>query len=254
MTTPQRDLSVTLPIGITDEHGQVHRQANIRKLRGHEEALMYDSSLSAAELVTKLIYNCLLQLGELELKDESVVSNMYTVDRNFLLVEMRRFTLGDQLQASYLCPGCGQTLSVREDLSQLPVRRLDSGQKLSDIEVHLQDGYLDREGTVHTDLSLTLPKGVDEEFVSATAAQDPLKAQEALLLRCIKRFGGLSKATLEAYGVKILRDLTIGDRQILQQALGSDTPGVDFIRTIECGGCGISFQTALDTSVFFSLS
>ena len=79
-----------------------------------------------------------------------------------------------------------------------------------------------------------------------------MKAQDALLLRCIARFGELSRATLEAYGVKILRDLTMGDRQRIQAALGQNAPGVNFQRTIDCGSCGSRFQGVLDVSNFFA--
>jgi hypothetical protein len=254
MEPRQREFEALLPIGYTDESGRVHRRAVIRKMRGHEEALLYDPTLTAGQLVTELIRNCLVRLGELESIEADVVAGLYTADRNYLLLELRRVTLGDQLRASYRCPRCGSDVSVVEDLSQLPVRRLDEGQTLADITLELEDGYVDREGTLHTELTLTLPRGVDEEFVSPMAARDPLKAQDALVLRCIKRFGTLPQAALEAYGVKILRDLTLGDRQRLHQALNGQMPGVDFRRSVRCGGCGTVFEGVLDVSGFFTLS
>ena len=223
-------------------------------MRGHEEALLYDLSLTAGQLVTELIRSCLVRLGDLASVDSDVVSQLYTADRNYLLLELRLITLGDRLRTSYLCPRCGGDVSVMEDLSQIEVRRLDEGQTLADITLELEDGYVDRDGTLHTELALTLPRGVDEEFVSPMAAKDPLKAQDALILRCIKRFGTLPKAALEAYGVKILRDLTLGDRQRLHQALNGQMPGVDFYRSVRCGQCGTTFEGVLDVSNFFTLS
>ena len=254
MRTGQREFEVLLPIGYTDEAGRVHRRAVIRKMRGHEEALLYDPTLTAGQLVTELIRNCLVRLGELESIEADVVAGLYTADRNYLLLELRRITLGDRLRASYLCPRCGSDVSVMEDLGQIEVRRLEEGQTLADIPLELEDGYLDREGTLHTELALTLPRGIDEEFVSPMAAKDPLKAQDALILRCIKRFGTLPKAALEAYGVKILRDLTMGDRQRLHQALNGQMPGVNFQRSLRCGGCGTTFEGVMDVSNFFTLS
>ena len=250
----QREFEVQLPIGYADATGQVHRRAVLRKMRGHEEALLYDPALSGGQLVTELIRSCLVRLGDLDGVNSDLVSGLYTADRNYLLLELRRITLGDRLRASYLCPRCGAEVSVLEDLSHIPVRRLDEGQTLADIRLELEDGYLDREGTLHTELVLTPPRGVDEEFVSPMAAKDPLKAQDALLLRCIKRFGTLPEAALEAYGVKILRDLTMGDRQRLHAALDGRLPGVDFRRSLRCGGCGTTFEGVLDVSDFFTLS
>jgi len=254
MRPGQREFEVILPVGYTDESGRVHCQAVIRKMTGHEEALLYDPRLSAGQLVTELIRSCLVRLGDLETVGADVVSQLYTADRNYLLLELRRITLGDRLRASYLCPRCGSDVSVMEDLSQIEVRRLDEGQTLTDITLGLEDGYVDREGTLHAELALTLPRGVDEEFVSPMAARDPLKAQDALILRCIKRFGTLPKAALEAYGVKILRDLTLGDRQRLHQALNSQMPGVNFQRSLRCEGCLTTFEGVLDISNFFTLS
>ncbi len=254
MGLPQREFEVLLPVGYTDEAGHVHRRAVLRKMRGHEEALLYDSTLNASRLITELICSCLLRLGDLESVNTEVVSQLYTADRNYLLLELRRITLGDQLRTAYLCPRCGGEATLIEDLSQIEVRRLEEGQALADVNLELEDGFVDRAGTLHNELSLTLPRGVDEAFVAPMAVKDPLKAQDALILRCIKRFGTLPKATLEAYGVKILRDLTLGDRRRLHQALNGRMPGVNFQRSVRCQGCGTTFEGVLDVSNFFTVS
>ena len=254
MQPRQREFEVLLPIGYTDGAGHIQRRAVIRKMRGHEEALLYDPSLSAAQLITELIRSCLVRLGDLETIDSDVVSHLYTVDRNYLLVELRRATLGDRLRASYLCPACGSTESVIEDLSQIKVRRLEDGENLADIELELQDGYMDRDGTLHTELVLVLPRGTDEEFVALMAEKDPLKARDAFILRCIKRFGTLPQTALEAYGVKILRDLTLGDRHAIDRTLDGQAPGVDLSSQVGCSTCGHSFTANLDMTDFFLMS
>jgi hypothetical protein len=254
MEPVQRQFEVHLPIGYRDDTGRIHRRAALQKMRGHEEALLYDATLNPGQLVTELLRSCLVRLGELTEVSASVVSQLYTADRNYLLLELRRITLGDRLSATYRCPRCGADVMVTEDLSQVAVRRLDEGQALADIDLQLEDGYVDRQGTLHRELTLTLPRGCDEEFVAPMAAQDLMKAQDALILRCIKRFGTLPKAALEAYGVKILRDLTLGDRQRLHQALNGQMPGVDFSRSLQCGKCATPFKGIMDVSSFFVLS
>lgn len=253
MESRQREFEVLLPIGYIDESGRTHRRAVIRKMRGHEEALLYDPSLSAGQLVTELIRGCLVRLGDLPAVDSQVASQLYTADRNYLLLELRRVTLGDQLQASYLCPSCGSDVAAVEDLSQIPVRRLADGQALADISVTLEDGYMDRDGTLHAELVLGLPRGVDEEFVAPMVEKGPLKARDALMLRCIKRFGTLPRAALEAYGIKILRDLTLGDRRAIARALDGQAPGVDLTRPVACPACGRSFTALLDATHFLAL-
>lgn len=251
MGTPQREFIVNLPIGYIDEAGQRHQQAILRKMCGYDEELLYDESLNSGSLVTELLKSCLISLGDVTNIDMGMVSQLYTADRNYLLFELRRITLGDELHSTYLCPHCGSNISVLENLHEVDVHRLAVDKTLEDIQINLEDGYLDREGKTHTELTLTLPRGVDEEVVAPMLNKDPLKAQDALLLRCIKKFGELPKASLDAFGVKILRDLTMGDRRKLQSALSNDLPGMNLQRQVHCGPCSNTFQGVMDVSNFF---
>ena len=254
MNPGQREFEVYLPIGYTDSADHVQRRAVLRKMSGHEEALLYDTSLNAGQLVTELLRRCLVRLGDMTEVSTDAVAQLYTADRNYLLLELRRITLGDRLQASYPCPRCHNDVAIVEDLGQIAVRRLNEGETLTPIDLDLDDGYFDRQGQHHTHLTMTLPRGKDEEFVSPMATRDPLKAQDALLLRCIERFGTLPQAALEAYGVKILRDLTLADRYKLQQTFHEQMPGVDFRRDVQCPNCHTTFNGVMDVSNFFVVS
>ena len=246
--------AVDLPIGYADGQGTVHRHATIRKLRGTDEMLFYDATLSGAELVTQLIQRCLVQLGTLRVIEPALVNQLYSADRNYLLYELRRITFGNELRTAYICPSCEHPVQRVENLSELRVRRLADGERPQDIVVQLVDGYVDQSKVAHKEITLTLPRGTDEAFVSKQAETDFLQARDALLLCCIKKFGSLPRAALEGYGVKILRDLTMGDRRVLHTALSDAMPGVEFRRAIDCDHCGASFDAVLDVSDFFGVS
>jgi hypothetical protein len=252
MEARMREYETVLPIGYADQTGHVHRKAALRKMRGHEEALFYDSSLSAGQLVTELIRGCLVRLDGVDAVTSDLVAGLYSADRNYLVVELRRITLGDKLQVSYTCPNCAGETTVTEDLSAIPIRRLDDESRPQSIVLQLDDGYEDRDGKVHLDLRLRLPRGTDEEFVSRTAEQDPLRGRDALVLRCIESFGSLRREALEAYGIKILRDLSMGDRRKIYAALETEAPGIDFRRTVHCERCAQDFPTVLEASGFFA--
>lgn len=253
MNTRPREFEVSLPIGWADPTGRMRRTAVLRKMRGHEEALFYDTTLPPGRLVTELLRGCLVRLGEHTEVTSEQLSQLYSADRNYLLVELRRITLGEQVQSSYTCPGCGGETSVTEDLGSLPVRRLEDGMQPEELVIRLEDGYRARDGTVHGELRLRLPRGTDEEFVARSAEKDPLLARDALLLRCITSFGTLPRAALEAYGLKILRDLTLGDRRRLYRAIEAESPGVDFRRAVTCAHCHARFEAVLEASRFFVL-
>ncbi len=248
---PQHEFTVELPIGVADDRGQPHKRAAIRKMRGHEESLLYDRTLGPTALASQLIAGTLLRVGEIAEPGPDLVDRMYSADRNFLLLQIRRITLGDRLTAGYLCPACGEDVSVLEDLGAVPVRELDDDEDPESIEVGLEDGYTDREGNVHSTVVLRLPRGDDELFVASMLDHAPMKAADALTVRCIQRFGTLPATELQAYGVAILRDLTLGDRLRIQRALTDEAPGASLRRTLRCGACGSRFERLLDVSDFF---
>ena len=251
MAVNLQEFEITLPIGYKDENHAVHRRATIRKMNGHDEALLEDPNLNSGQLVTGLIKNCLVKLGDLESIQIGIVSQLYTADRNFILLELRKITFGNTMSTSYQCPRCNYAVSVLEDLDKLGVKSMHDGEILQPIDLTLEDGYIDRKGSRHSEIEVTLPNGEDEEFISQYLEDDPLNAEEIMMLRCIQKFGDLPKAEIEAYGQKILRDLTLGDRRKLQKAFISNTPGVDFQRNIQCDSCGAQFSGILDVSNFF---
>jgi hypothetical protein len=178
---------------------------------------------------------------------------MYSADRNFLLLKLRCITFGSELPARYTCPSCGESLQVTEDLDDMPVRALGDGEPLEDIVVELQDGYLDKDGQVHKTLRMRLPTGADEAAVAPQMRQNPSLAKNALLSRCLKSLGDLPKYRLEAIGAKILAELTLTDRRLIDKALNQSAPGVDLTREIVCANCGGEFKSNLDMTHFLSL-
>jgi hypothetical protein len=252
-TIPCTTFSVELPIGY-DDGTSIHRGATIRKLRGTDEMLFYDEGLTGAELVTQLLLRCMVGLDGVPVIEPALVNQLYSADRNYLLYELRRITFGDDLRTTYTCPSCERALHLVENLSELTVRRLAAGERPADIVIQLVDGYVDQAKTVHRDVVLTLPRGTDEAFVSKQAETDLWQARDALLVRCIKKFGSLPRSALESYGIKIVRYLTLGDRRLLQEAINGAIPGVDFRRSIQCEHCAASFEAVMDVSDFFALS
>jgi len=89
---PSREFDFELPVGYTDEDGQVHRIASLRKMTGHEEALLADRKLrqNAARLVTQLLAACVKRIGEIAPVPRNVISELTSPDRNFLLLQLRR--------------------------------------------------------------------------------------------------------------------------------------------------------------------
>jgi len=254
-THGRRESEFTLPIGYTDDDGKLHRTVVLRKMTGKEEAILADRRYqrNGGKLVTELIHSCLVRLGDLQKNGPSTIEEMYSADRNFLLLKLRSITFGSELPARYTCPACNELIEIVEDLDELPVRMLGDGESPEDIVVALEDGYLDRDGQVHQSLTLRLPTGADESAVAPQIRQNASLGKNALLSRCLKSLGDLPKHRLEAIGPKILAELTLTDRRLIDKALNQGAPGVDLIREVTCLNCGGTFKSSLDMTHFLSL-
>lgn len=250
-----RQLDVTLPVGYPDEEGRIHRHVSLRKMTGREEALLADkgNQRNGGQLVTALLHNCVVKLGQLSSVKRNDIAQMYSVDRNFLLLKLRAFTFGSELKASYVCSACTERFELTEDLDQLPVTSVPEGEQPESIVVELEDGFTDKDGQTHTSLTLRLARGDDEVAVAGQMRKNASLGKNSLLARCIKSLGDLATNRLEALGPKILADLTLTDRRLIDRAFNSAAPGVNLIRELECPSCGADFKSSLDMTHFLVL-
>lgn len=253
-----REYEVRLPVGYLDPDGRLHRTAKLRKMTGHEEALLADRKLRAngGKLVTELLNGCVRGLGEITQVNRRLISELTSPDRNFLLLELRKLTFGTELEANYTCPSCRETTVSIEDLDTFPVR-LSDGTGIPGIVVELEDGYEDQAKDAWYDvLRFRLPIGSDEERVSLIAKDNAAKGTNALLARCLTSVSSdgeeMPDNRREALGTKILSDLTMGDRGRIERAFREEMPGLDLSREFDCGSCGRPMRTSLDLTSFFT--
>jgi hypothetical protein len=247
--------TVVLPVGLEDEEdGTGLTEVALRKMTGNEEAVLADPKLrsNGGKIVTALLAGCVRVDGGRKLGAQAA-RRLASADRNFLLLELRRLTFGDEMEARYTCPRCQRVTSVVEDLGEVDVRRLDDGDAGAEIVVLLEDGYRDPDGSIQRELVFGLPSGEDEEVAGSLRDANPARQRDALLARCLRRVGELEPRRMRALGSAILAELSMSDRRLIQRALDESAPGPDLTRTVVCDHCLEEFRTALDMSHFFAL-
>jgi hypothetical protein len=255
ITQNHREMEFELPIGYTNGDNSTRRKGTLRKMTGREEAIIADRAnmRNGGKLVTELIFSCVTSFEGDEQLTKQDVANWYSADRNYVLLRLRSFTFGPELEARYTCPSCREKIFVTENIDDLPVRRLGPGEQLEDIQVELEDGYWDKDNKCHKALTLTLPRGVDEAAVAPMVRKNPSHGKNALLSRCIKSVGDMPKHRIEGLGPRLLADLTLTDRRLIDRALNRAAPGVDLLRDIECPVCGEEVRANLDMTHFLAL-
>jgi hypothetical protein len=251
-----REFEFEMPIGYLDADGRLHRTAMLRKMTGRDEAIMADKKnrKNGARLITELLGNCLLRIGDIDKPGQRVAQALYSADRHYLLMMLRQITFGAELEAAYSCPSCREATTTVEDLSELEVIKLKNGDLPEDIVVDLEDGYLDRSGEVYTTMVFRYPNGVDEERVAAAIRENPSHGKNALMTRCLKALGDMPQPRMEATGTAIFNDLTLSDRARIDKALNNGGPGINLRRAITCDNCGRQYTTSLDMSNFLAPS
>jgi hypothetical protein len=245
---------VALPVGLPGEgDGRPLQEVTLRKLTGREEALMADPRLrrNAGKLVTALLASCATGADDGRELDAGRVRGLCSADRSYLLLQLRRLTFGDHMEARYTCPRCRQVTLVTEDVAELDARPAGAGVADGEIRVTLQDGYQDPDGAWQHELVFRLPTGEDEEAAGARADGNPARQRDVLLARCLVRVGELELRQVRALGPRVLADLSMADRRHVQHALDDQTPGPDLTRTVVCDHCGEEYRTTLDMSHFF---
>lgn len=258
MDRPNWEHEVELPVGVPSDgdapSGQ-HRTATLRKMTGHEEALLADPRLrsNGAKLVTALLSSCLTSLNGFKPVESRLTRSLYSADRNFLLLELRKLTFGAEIECSYRCPRCGANVRVLEDLEQIEVRAGGEGEG-GEITVELTDGYRDSNGDCHQRIVFALPTGEDEEAASGRKDNNASRQRDALLSRCLRKVGTMDTRKVEAAGLRILSELSMADRRLIQRALDEKAPGPNLTREVTCDACGDEFRAALDMTHFFPLA
>src|SRR4051812_43212944 len=90
----RRSFEFELPIGVRDGEGRLHRTGTLRKMTGRDEAILADpqNQRNGGKLVTELLSSCVTSLGDLPAVNGGVVADMYSADRNYLLLRLRSAT------------------------------------------------------------------------------------------------------------------------------------------------------------------
>jgi hypothetical protein len=254
--THAREFEFELPIGHVDDDGRVHRTAVLRKMTGRDEAVMTDRRTrnNGAKMISELLGNCIVRIGEMERPGTRVAQQLYSADRHYLLMRLREITFGAAMEASYACPTCRESTHVTEDLAALEVNSLSNGDVPADVVVQLDDGYADRDGTVYTTATFRYPIGADEEKVAPASKDNASRGKNALMARCLTGLGDMPDAHREALGTAIFQDLTLTDRARVDHALSDEAPGVRMARDVVCSSCGREFSTSLDMTNFLTPS
>jgi hypothetical protein len=213
-----------LPGGLVLDDGRRLGRAELRPLTGREEEwLTQHAGTASAHLATKLLSACFVRLEDVPVNSD-IINKLLVGDRDYLILQLRRLTLGDRFAAVFSCPACKRAMDVEflaQDIS---------------IEPRPQNAIVYRWASDERVIRYRLPNGADQE---AVADLSPDEAVEALLARCVIDDGGTP--------------LSVEEHAAVIAEMDRHAPQIDLELELSCPECGHSFTTPFDcTSFFFS--
>lgn len=234
--------------GYKDKDGKLHKTFTIRPIDGDDEeflARFQQSTLHKA--VGSLLERCVLSIGTINKDDvkknewHNIIQNLYAADQDAIMLRLREVSVGDEVEAKHKCPECGAMITTSFLVDDLNIIEWDGEEG---IPFNLPKGYTDENGDVHQDGVLLYPKGIDRETVAPIASKNVARGRTLLLTRIMK-FDDETPVN-----EKVLKKLTLGDRNYLSRLLDEHQFGVDVDIEIECPECGNTFTGALNITNF----
>src|SRR6476646_3598318 len=99
-----------LPGGLMLDDGRRLGRAELRPLTGREEEwVTQHADMPSAQMVTKILSACFVRLEEMPV-DPELIRKLLVGDRDFLILQLRRMTLGDRFAAVFACPACKRAM------------------------------------------------------------------------------------------------------------------------------------------------
>lgn len=113
----------SLLAGYTDKDGITHNTFTLREMTGADEEYVNRSDIKSngAKVSTALLARCVTSIGTLTRKSvggpkewEDIIKHIYVGDRDVMLLELRRLSIGEEIEVTHTCPNP----DVRQNLIQ----------------------------------------------------------------------------------------------------------------------------------------
>lgn len=215
-----------LPGGLVLDDGRRLGRAELRPLTGREEEwLTQHAGMPSARLSTKLLSACFVRLED-EAVNSDIIDKLLVGDRDYLILQLRRLTLGDRFAAVFSCTECKRAMDVEFLAQDIAIEPRPQNVAI----------YAWQANDAQRVVRYRLPNGADQEAVADLSAAE---AVETLLARCVIDDGGTP--------------LSVEERTAVIAEMDAHAPQIDLELELNCPECGHSFTTPFDcTSFFFS--
>ncbi|MBI1424595.1 MAG: hypothetical protein GC149_14205 [Gammaproteobacteria bacterium] len=232
----------TLPGGYFDPEGKLHREVALRALGGYEEELITSGLQTPPRQITRLLQRCIQRIGDITTITEEIARDLLVVDREFILLMLRKITFGNVVVAKLACPwpDCLKPIDIDFKIDDVPVSALE------DIQPDYACMLYDERLGASREFVFRLPKGRDQEHISHHLDEDESSLLTQLLSHCLLRIE--RDTQIDAHKV---RDLSAAIRANLEIEIEARCPSIDLTMELTCPECSRSFVAPFELQDFF---
>lgn len=238
---------VQLPGGLIKE-GKVHRDAEIIPMTGYTRKVMAREDIrSNPTKVTDAIFNqCLRRVGTYTINNR-ILDELLSGDRDFLLMEIRRISMGSTVRAEVECDGCRKRLEVRFDLSEIKVRRLaEKDYEITDIDGDGAGAMFFRMNLSGVKALCRFSRGLEQKAVISMFEKNAIAASYKLYSSCLLEWNG----QVGPFPPEFFDGLPLPVIDSFAEAFTERQPGPDFKQETDCPSCGKKIQFTFRNSDF----
>ncbi len=241
-------LSGELPCGFLDESGRVHQTFIVTEMTGEEEDLLAGTGPVVPRL-NRVILNCLRQLGDIDDRSKlsNAVENLVASDRMYLLIAIRRASLGNRYVVKITCSSCSAQNTAAIDLAGLEVKSMPDPSKRE---------FSDTMPSGST-VKWHVLNGKDEVWLTKHAKSKQDRMTLAMLTRIdsITGVNGQSvvidrNKDLNA-AIANLKKMSLRDRTFMRSLFEQREGTIDTEIEYTCPSCGAAFKGELDIQQSF---
>ena len=244
----EEDNTFTFLAGYTDKEGITHKTFTLREPNGKdEEAMQRDLRTNPSKAITTLLARICTSIGSLTRESvggmqnwEKIIKDLYIGDSDYMIYCARLVSFGEDsaIKVRHQCPECKAKLDTEVPLNEIGISEFKGS---FEIPFTLPKGYKDRDGVIHREGILRLPKCLDREILYPIIKKNNTGKLNTLMLTRLCTFN-------DGYRVDddVMGHLVIRDRQYLDELLEQNMFGIKTEVEVECPECGNYFTVNLN--------
>lgn len=236
---------VMLPCGLL-ENGKLLTNAEIIPMTGKTRKVIArpDIRQNPAKVLDALLLQCVTKIGPFSTINKKITDRLSLGDRDFLVMEIRKKSLGDIVESVLECPSCKEKMDIKINLNNVTVKYLKEtnfkidGDKLS-IDITCEKPKFTAK--------FRMPCGEDQHAIAPFIRKNPIEANYMLYQRCLLEWDGQNVFDLSP---TFFEDLPLPILDILDIEFFEALPGPDMRLPANCIYCNTEINAGLESSDF----